>query len=33
VQLAVIETGLPLGHFPLECPFTVEQILDPEFLP
>jgi hypothetical protein len=33
VRLAVIETGLPVGRFPGECPFTVEQILDPEFLP
>jgi hypothetical protein len=33
VHLAVVETGLPLGSFPTECPFTVEQILDPEFLP
>jgi hypothetical protein len=33
VHLAVIETGLPLNKFPAECPFTVEQILDPEFLP
>lgn len=27
------ETGLPLETFPAECPFTIEQILDPEFLP
>ncbi|MGA2741062.1 MAG: DUF29 domain-containing protein [Bryobacteraceae bacterium] len=33
VQLTLIETGLPKNHFPAECPFTVEQILDPEFLP
>jgi hypothetical protein len=33
VQLAVLETGLPKSHFPTECPFTVDQILDPEFLP
>ena len=33
VRLAAIETGLPKSHFPAECPFTVEQILDPEFLP
>jgi hypothetical protein len=33
VQLTLIETGLPKDHFPSECPFTVEQILDPEFLP
>jgi hypothetical protein len=33
VRLAMAQTGLPKGHFPAECPFTVEQILDPEFLP
>ena len=33
VRLAVIETGLSLGRFPGECPFTVEQLLDREFLP
>lgn len=33
VRLAMIETELPPTHFPAECPFTVEQILDPEFLP
>ena len=33
VQLAVLDTGLPNSHFPSECPFTVDQILDPEFLP
>ena len=33
VRRAVIETGLPLSRFPTECPFTVEQMLDPEFLP
>jgi hypothetical protein len=33
VRLAVIETGLPVDRFPGECPFTVEQLLDPEFLP
>lgn len=27
------ETGLALGVFPAACPFTIEQILDPEFLP
>jgi hypothetical protein len=30
---AVRETGLPKNHFSTECPFSVEQILDPEFLP
>jgi hypothetical protein len=33
VQFAAIETHLPLNLFPGECPFAVEQILDPEFLP
>jgi hypothetical protein len=33
VRFAVIETGLPKIQFPAECPFTVEQILDPEFVP
>ncbi|HXM45116.1 MAG TPA: DUF29 domain-containing protein [Bryobacteraceae bacterium] len=33
LRRAVRETGLPKNHFPAECPFTVEQILDPEFLP
>ena len=28
-----IETGLPPSEFPSKCPFTVEQILDPDFLP
>lgn len=27
------ETGLPLDALPETCPYTVEQILDPEFLP
>src|SRR5580658_4194629 len=30
---AAIRTGLPESLFPAECPFAVEQILDPEFLP
>jgi hypothetical protein len=33
LRLAAIQTGLPKNHFPAECPFTVDQILDPEFLP
>jgi len=32
-KLAADETGLPLGNFPPECPFTPEQILDSEYLP
>ncbi len=27
------ETGLPEDAFPATCPFTIEQILDPDFLP
>jgi hypothetical protein len=33
VRRAVIQTGLPKSIFPAECPFTIEQILDPEFFP
>jgi hypothetical protein len=33
VERAIADTGLALGLFPAECPFTVEQILDREFLP
>ena len=32
VRRAVAQTGLARSRFPTECPFTVEQILDPEFL-
>jgi type I site-specific restriction-modification system R (restriction) subunit len=32
-KLAAIETGLELEIFPVESPFTPEQVLDPEFLP
>ncbi|TVQ47533.1 MAG: DUF29 domain-containing protein [Gloeocapsa sp. DLM2.Bin57] len=31
-ELAADETGLPITIFPVECEFTTEQILDPEFL-
>lgn len=31
VALAAIETGLPAASFPTECPFTVDQLLSPEF--
>ena len=31
--LAAGETGLPEETFPTSCPFTIEQILDPAFLP
>ena len=30
---AIDETGLRPQTFPAECPFTVEQILDPQYLP
>jgi hypothetical protein len=33
VQLAMAKTGLPGNRFPAQCPFTVEQILDMDFLP
>jgi hypothetical protein len=33
LRLAVARTDLQRGQFPAECPFTVEQILDLDFLP
>jgi Domain of unknown function DUF29 len=33
VQLAAIETGLTAAQFPAACPYTVEQILNPDFSP
>ena len=30
---AAEETGLSLGTFPVECPYTLKQVLDVEFLP
>jgi Domain of unknown function DUF29 len=33
INLAVQETNLPEETFPLTCPYTLEQILDTEFLP
>jgi len=33
VKRAVPETGLRKEDFPVGCPFTIEQILDEEFLP
>ncbi|MEO1385851.1 MAG: DUF29 domain-containing protein [Cyanobacteria bacterium J06634_6] len=33
VGQASIETGLPKDKFPTNCPYTVEQILDEDFLP
>jgi len=33
VRNAADETGLPQGTFPRECPFSVAQVLDEDFLP
>ena len=33
VKRAVLETGLPRERFPHDCPFSVDQILDEDFLP
>jgi hypothetical protein len=33
VKRAVLETGLRADKFPSRCPFTLEQILDEDFLP
>jgi hypothetical protein len=33
VKLACRETGLPASHFPGDCPFSLPQLLDPEFFP
>ena len=30
---AKIETRLPLEHFPIDCPFTADQVSDEDFLP
>jgi hypothetical protein len=30
---AAVETGLPAGVFSADCPWTVTQVLDPDFLP
>jgi hypothetical protein len=32
-KLATVETDLPKNTFPLECPYTFDQILDDDFLP
>ncbi|MGH8066500.1 MAG: DUF29 domain-containing protein [Candidatus Entotheonellia bacterium] len=32
-RLAVRETGLPTVTFPFACPWTIAQLLDPDFLP
>jgi hypothetical protein len=33
LAMATARTSINRDRFPAECPFTVEQILDPEFLP
>ena len=33
LERAITETGLPEALFPAICPYTVEQILDPDFWP
>lgn len=33
VKRAVVETGLAHGTFPRSCPFSLEQVLDVDFLP
>jgi len=33
VREAIVETGLPKETFPAECPYTLQQIMDDEFLP
>ena len=33
VRGASLQTGLPRNAFPAKCPYTLEQILDPEFPP
>ncbi len=33
IKEAAAETGLPQDTFPRECPFSVAQVLDEEFLP
>lgn len=33
IERAISETDLPDGAFPATCPFTLEQILDPDFYP
>ena len=32
-EQASVETGLPLRSFPKSSPYTLEQTLDPKFLP
>ncbi|WP_407080051.1 DUF29 family protein [Candidatus Venteria ishoeyi] len=30
---AVSETGLPEQHFPKQCPYAIEQMMDKDFYP
>jgi hypothetical protein len=32
-KMAAVETGLAVSHFPKECPYTAEQILDEGYFP
>jgi hypothetical protein len=32
-RLTAVETDQPLGHLPLDCPFTLEQVFDLDYLP
>jgi hypothetical protein len=33
VHLAAAETKLPIATFPADCPYTVEQLRDPDWMP
>jgi hypothetical protein len=33
IDLAVAETGLPRATFPVECPFSEDDVLNPDYLP
>jgi len=33
IKRTAVETGIDRQTFPSECPFTIEQVLDPDFLP
>lgn len=32
-EIAEIETGLPIATFPVECPWSLEQIMDGKYWP
>jgi hypothetical protein len=32
-KIAIDKTGLPRNTFPTQCPFTIEEVLNPDFLP